>query len=107
MVSFIVALIALSPFAPLVIIIFALPAAIVKMSYSRKNFLYARRRSKERRHMEYFSQLMTNKDLVKEVRIFNLSDTFISKFKAAFAKYYIQAFNGKIQGEYPYLRLPF
>ena len=88
MVSFIVALIALSPFAPLVIIIFALPAAIVKMSYSRKNFLYARRRSKERRHMEYFSLLMTNKDLVKEIRIFNLSDTFIDKFKKTFAIYY-------------------
>ena len=88
MISFIVVLFALNPFAPLIILIFALPAAIVKFIYGRKNFLYARRRSKERRHMEYFSQLMTNKDLVKEVRIFNLSDTFISKFKAAFAKYY-------------------
>ena len=38
--------------------------------------------------MEYFSQLMTNKDLVKEVRIFNLSDTFIDKFKDTFAVYY-------------------
>jgi len=65
-----------------------LPAAIVKFVYGRKNFLYARRSSKERRHMEYFSRLMTDKDLVKEVRIFNLSDTFIGKFKATFAKYY-------------------
>lgn len=88
MVSFIVALIALSPFAPLIIILFALPAAIVKMVYSRKNFLYVRRRSKERRHMEYFSMLMTNKDLVKEIRIFNLSDTFIDKFKKTFSIYY-------------------
>lgn len=88
MISFIVILFALSPLAPLIIIIFALPAAIVKFVYGRKNFLYMRRRSKDRRHMEYFSQLMTNKDLVKEVRIFNLSDTFIGKFKATFAKYY-------------------
>ena len=88
MISFIVALIALSPFAPLIIIVFALPAAIVKMIYGRKNFLYARRRSKERRHMEYFSMLMTNKDLVKEIRIFNLSDTFIDKFKKTFSIYY-------------------
>ena len=88
MVSFVIALFALSPFAPLIIILFALPAAIVKVIYSRKNFLYVRRRSKERRHMEYFSQLMTNKDLVKEVRIFNLSDTFIGKFKDTFAVYF-------------------
>lgn len=88
MVSFIIVLFALNPLAPLIILIFALPAAIVKFVYGRKNFLYARRSSKERRHMEYFSRLMTDKDLVKEVRIFNLSDTFIGKFKATFAKYY-------------------
>ncbi len=88
MISFIVILFSLSPFAPLIIVIFALPAAIVKFIYGRKNFLYMRRRSKDRRHMEYFSQIMTNKDLVKEVRIFNLSDTFIGKFKSTFAKYY-------------------
>ena len=88
MISFIAALFVLSPLAPLIIVIFALPAAIVKFIYGRKNFLYMRRRSKERRHMEYFSLLMTNKDLVKEVRIFNLSDTFIGKFKSTFAIYY-------------------
>ncbi len=88
MASFIVALFMLSPFAPLIIIIFALPAAIVKFVYGRKNFLYIRRRSKERRHMEYFSQIMTNKDMVKEVRMFNLSDTFINKFKETFNIYF-------------------
>ena len=88
MVSFVTVLAMLSPFAPLLIILFALPAAIVKFVYSRKNFLYVRRRSKERRHMEYFSQIMTHKDLVKEVRIFNLSDTFIGKFKKTFEIYF-------------------
>ena len=38
--------------------------------------------------MEYYSHLMTNKDIVKEVRLFNLSDTFIGKFKAIFKKYF-------------------
>lgn len=88
MLSFIIALFALSPFAPLIIIAFSLPAAIIKFTYGRKNFLYMRRRSKERRHMEYFSQIMTNKDMVKEVRLFNLSDTFIQKFKDTFAIYF-------------------
>ena len=88
MFSFVIALFALSPFAPLVIIIFALPAAVVKFVYGRKNFLYMKRSSRERRHMDYFSRLMTNKDLVKEIRIFNLSDTFISKFKETFTKYF-------------------
>ncbi len=87
-ISFVVVLATLSPFAPLLIILFALPGAVVRVIYSRKNFHYMRRHSKERRQMDYYSQIMTNKDLVKEVRIFNLSDIFIDKFKNTFKKYY-------------------
>ena len=88
MISFIIVLIALNPLAPLVIFVISLPAAIIKFVYGRKNFLYMRRRSRDRRQMEYFSQIMTNKDIVKEVRLFNLSDTFIGKFKSIFKKYF-------------------
>ncbi len=88
MISFIVVLAMLSPFAPLIIIAMALPAAIIRFIYGRKNFLYMRRRSRDRRQMEYYSAVLTHKDLVKEVRIFNLSDTFIGKFKATFKKYF-------------------
>lgn len=88
LVSFITVLAILSPLAPLIVFAISLPAAIVKFIYGRKNFLYMRRRSKDRRQMEYFSHVMTNKDLIKEVRMFNLSDTFIEKFKATFAKYF-------------------
>lgn len=87
-VSFVVVLAGLSIWAPFAVLLLALPAAIVRMIYSKKNFLYMRKRSKERRHMEYYSQVLTNKDLVKEVRILNLSDTFIDKFKKTFKKYY-------------------
>lgn len=88
MISFILVLVMLNPIAPLIIFVISLPAAIIKFVYGRKNFLYMRRRSKDRRQMEYFSQIMTNKDIVKEVRLFNLSDTFIGKFKSIFKKYF-------------------
>jgi len=88
MISFIVALVILSPWAPFIILLFALPAAIVKFAYGRKNFWYIKRHSKDRRQMEYYSQVMTNKDYIKEVRLFNLSDTFTSKFKNTFNKYF-------------------
>ncbi len=86
--SFIGVLTALDWRAPLIIIVFALPAAIIRFIYGRKNFHYMRRHSKERRLMEYYSAVMTNKDLVKEVRLFNLSDIFIGKFQNTFKKYY-------------------
>ena len=87
-ISFVVVLATFSPFAPLLIIVFALPAAIIRFVYGRKNFLYMRRHSKERRLMEYYSAVVTNKDLVKEVRIFNLADVFIGKFQSTFNTYY-------------------
>lgn len=44
--------------------------------------------SKERRQMDYYNNLVTDKDLVKEVKLFSLADTFIGKFRAVFQKYY-------------------
>ena len=87
-ISFITVLVTLNPIAPLIIVVFALPAAIIRFIYGRKNFLYMRHHSKERRLMEYYSTVMTNKDLVKEVRLFNLADIFIDKFQTTFKRYY-------------------
>lgn len=89
LVSFIVILIAVSPLAPLAIIVFSIPTAIISFVYRRKNFEYIRRRSKDRRQMQYYSDLMTNKDMVKEIRMFNLSDTFINCYKDTFSRYFL------------------
>lgn len=87
-VSFIVILATLHPVAPVLIIIMALPAAIINYIYRHKTFWYMRRHSKERRQMEYYAGVITNKDLVKEVRLMNLADTFTDKYQTAFGKYF-------------------
>ncbi len=87
-VSFILVLAALSPMAPLVIIFAALPGALVNYFSRKKSFRYIRARSKERREMNYFSGMMTNKDSAKEVKLLGLSDTFIAKYENAFGRYY-------------------
>ncbi len=87
-VSFAVVLMALHPLAPVVIAVMALPGAIINYVYRNKQFRYIRHRSKERRQMEYFSGLVVNKDMVKEVRIMGLADTFIDKYKRVFKKYF-------------------
>lgn len=88
MVSFIVILAALSPLAPLLILLMALPGAIINYVYRHKTFQYMRRRSKDRRQMDYYADVMVNKDLAKEVRLLDLSDTFIGKYKTVFDQYY-------------------
>ncbi len=87
-VSFVLVLATLSPFAPIIIIFAAIPGAIVNYVYRHRNFRYMRMHSKERREMTYYSGLMVNKDMVKEVKLLGLGDTFISKYKTVFAKYY-------------------
>ena len=86
--SFIAVLAILSPFAPLVIIAASLPGALVNYYFRKRNFFYIRRHSIDRRKMNYYSNLLTNKDNAKEIKILGLGDTFTEKYKAAFANYY-------------------
>ena len=87
-ISFAVILITLHPLAPVIIAVMALPGAVINYVYRNKQFRYIRHRSKERRQMEYFSGLVVNKDMVKEIRIMGLADTFIDKYKQVFKKYF-------------------
>ncbi len=74
--------------AILLVVTVSVPSAIISFVYRRKTFSYFRVRSKDRRQMAYYSGLMVNKDLAKEVRMFDLSDTFIDSYKNVFDRYY-------------------
>ncbi len=87
-VSFVVVLATLSPWAPVAIMLAAVPGALINYIYRNKNFRYIRARSKERREMNYFSGMMTSKDAAKEVKILGLSDNFIGKYNNAFSRYF-------------------
>lgn len=93
-----------SYFAVLVVILKTLPAysilffiifialtvasAAVSFHFRRKNFNYMFHRSKDRRKMNYYSDLLVNRDMVKEVRLFDLSDLLIGKYNDVFAGYF-------------------
>lgn len=62
--------------------------AFVTFHFRRRNFLYMRHRSKDRRQLTYYSDLMVNKDVVKEIRLFNLSDLFVGRYKDIFKQYF-------------------
>ena len=86
--SFIAVLAMLSPIAPLVVIVAAIPGAIVNYIYRKRNFGYIRRHSKERREMNYYSDVMVDKDLAKEIKILGAADTLIDKYKKVFKGYF-------------------
>ena len=74
--------------ATLIIIAVSIPSAIINFIYRRKNWNYMRRRSKDRRQMDYYSGLLTNKDMVKEIRLFDLADVFIGRYMEVFRNYF-------------------
>lgn len=86
--SFVAVLATLSVWAPIIIILTALPGAVVNYVYRRRNFKYMRRHSIERRQMNYYADLMVNKDYVKEIKLLDLGDTFTEKYKSAFGRYF-------------------
>ncbi len=72
----------------IVFVILSIVTAAVTFFFRRKNFLYMRHRSKDRRQLQYYSDLMVNKDVVKEIRLFNLSDMFIGRYNEIFTQYF-------------------
>ncbi|MCR5808638.1 MAG: ABC transporter ATP-binding protein/permease [Clostridiales bacterium] len=87
-VSYIIVLFAVSAWAPWLIILVSIPTTIVNFVYKKKNVNYMFFRSKNRRQMDYYSQTVIDKDLVKEVRMFGLGGTFCDKYRASFDEYY-------------------
>lgn len=88
MISYIIILGAVSGFAPFLIIALSFPSAVINFNFRKKSFLYMRRNSKERRQMSYYSDMLVNKDMVKEIKILGLSDEFIGRYRKTFGKYF-------------------
>ena len=72
----------------IVFVALSLAGAAVTFYYRRKGFRYMRWRSKDRRQLNYYSDLMVNKDMVKEIRLFELSDLFIGRYNSIFKDYF-------------------
>ncbi len=72
----------------LLFLVLSIASAIISFYFRRRNFLYMRHKSKERRKLNYYSNILVNKDLVKELRLFNLSDLFIGRYNDVFKGYF-------------------
>lgn len=87
-ISYVVVLFAVSWWSPWLIILVSIPTTIVNFVYRKKNVNYMFHRSKSRRQLDYYASTVIDKDLVKEIRMFNLNSTFTGKYKAVFDDYY-------------------
>lgn len=88
MISFVVILLAVSPWLPLLMFLISIPGAVVNYIYRRRYFRYMKRESRARREMTYYADLMVNKDVAKEIRTFGLADTFLFRYNTVFDSYF-------------------
>ncbi|MBE6595251.1 MAG: ABC transporter ATP-binding protein, partial [Ruminococcaceae bacterium] len=88
LVGYVVILASALPLAALAIALAAVPSAVVNFIYRRKSFSYMRFRSVDRRQMNYLSGLTANKDLAKEVRMYDLGDELTERYNNVFERYY-------------------
>lgn len=83
-ISMVLLLISFHPFISLIIFICILPQGLVTYRLQKEAFETLVIRSPEARKMRYYSSVMLSQEHAKEVRIFNLGDFFITKYKDAF-----------------------
>jgi len=87
-ISYIVVIMVVGILPALLIMAVAIPATIINFYFRKKNYSYMFRKSKDRRQMNYYSEIIENKDLVKEIRMLGLSDHFTNKYKTVFEQYF-------------------
>jgi ATP-binding cassette subfamily B protein len=72
----------------LVAVIVPIPSFIASTRYGWMGYQRMRRQSPERRQMYYFNRVISVDDFCKEVKLFNLGDFFIGRYRALAEKFY-------------------
>ena len=86
--GYVVILASALPLAAIAIALAAVPSAVINFVYRRKSFAYMRFHSIDRRKMNYYAELTVNKDLAKEIRMYDLGDELTTRYNTVFNKYY-------------------
>lgn len=86
LISFALLLWQFSPWALALLILGALPAFIAEAKFSGDAFILARWRSPEFRQQNYLETLLAREDNIKEVRLYQLSERFLGRYRDIFLK---------------------
>jgi len=81
-------LIIFNPWFTFILIFSTIPSFIGEYYYNIKNYILARRQMHGKRELEYLSYVGASDQTAKEVRLFNLSDFFISRYRTIADKLY-------------------
>lgn len=78
-----------NPWLILLLVVAVLPAFIGESYFNDKNYSLSRRQTPERRELDYIRYIGASDETAKEVKLFNLSEFLIDRFKNLSTKFYI------------------
>lgn len=78
------------PLASLAMVLLALPQILVSSQYAKDFFALINRQTPARRMVDYLSQLLVDRDAVKEIRLFGLQQPFLEHFQQFWNSYFVE-----------------
>jgi ATP-binding cassette, subfamily B, bacterial len=88
LISFAVLLLRFSPWLVIILLAASVPAFIAETRFSEEGFRLLTRRAPETRQINYLSRLLTEDSSAKEIKLFNLGDTLLTRYMALFDKFF-------------------
>ncbi|MGI4728137.1 MAG: ABC transporter ATP-binding protein [Janthinobacterium lividum] len=81
-------LIAFSPWLILLLLISIIPAFLGESYFNNQNYALTRSQTPERRELDYLRYLGASDETAKEIKLFNLADFVVNRFKTLSDKFY-------------------
>ena len=88
LISFAVLLLRFSPWLVLILLVTSIPAFIAETRFSEQGFRLLTRRAPETRQINYLSRLLTEDTAAKEIKLFNLGETLLTRYMTLFDKFF-------------------
>ena len=86
--SFALLLLRFSPWLVAILIVTSIPAFIAETRFSGQGFRLLTRRAPETRQINYLSRLLTEDGSAKEIKLFNLGGTLLTRYMTLFEKFF-------------------
>ncbi|MBO9681912.1 MAG: ABC transporter ATP-binding protein [Flavisolibacter sp.] len=78
-----------NPWLILLLLVAVLPAFLGESYFNDKNYSLSRRQTPERRELDYIRYIGASDETAKEVKLFNLSEFLVDRFRSLSNKFYI------------------
>ena len=88
LISFAVLLLRFSPWLVIILLAASIPAFIAETRFSEEGFRLLTRRAPETRQINYLARLLTEDISAKEIKLFNLGDTLLTRYMTLFDKFF-------------------